>query len=612
MSVFDQQFRNKRDEAIKELHLEKFSVEIEEGNSFTLQKEGNKVKIVCRKPNQAFLALRVLRMRQNEDNFYHSFLKAFDLQFMADCSRNAVPNVPALKRLIDKLAYLGYDALILYMEDVFEIGSDPYFGHMRGRYSEEELREIVSYADSYGLNVIPAVQTLAHMNQYLKWRGSAELKDCDDILLCGSEKTYALIDDIFASLARVFPCKKVMIGMDEAHNLGRGRYEQLFGRREKSEIFFEHLQRVSALLKKYGKTGMMWSDSLFAALGIAYFDDDPDKEIGLDFARRFPENIEPIYWNYGQEKEEVYYRKLLQHRPLGNAVHNASSTVGPGNIAPMNDLALRYLEPSMRASERAGAASFNLYHWGDDGAELSVFAAMPSICRASSYCYRLDEKAWFAENCGMPLGDFLLADELNRPYDDKNKFDFDIAEYFKNTAKYLFYNDLLLGLLDANAEDCYAKNYAETAEKLEKVKGGEFQYLFDTFITLAKLLAKKATAGRELKKLYDEKDRAGLGAFVGRLEEIRDLLSAFTEKFTKQWLADNKPFGLEVFQIRSGGLLARTDYCIKKVRSYAEGEIPIIEELEENRLPFDKNFDEKNPEIPFALYGDIVTAGKLV
>ena len=65
---------------------------------------------------------------------------------MLDCSRNAVMTVEALKRWIDLTADLGYNTLLLYTEDTYEIEGEPYFGYMRGRYTKEELREADRYA----------------------------------------------------------------------------------------------------------------------------------------------------------------------------------------------------------------------------------------------------------------------------------------------------------------------------------------------------------------------------------------------------------------------------------------------------------------------------------
>ena len=84
---------------------------------------------------------------------------------MLDCSRNAVPNIRSLKKWIDLTAGLGYNALLLYTEDTYEVPGEPYFGYMRGRFTQDELREADRYALSRGMTLIPCIQVLAHLNQ---------------------------------------------------------------------------------------------------------------------------------------------------------------------------------------------------------------------------------------------------------------------------------------------------------------------------------------------------------------------------------------------------------------------------------------------------------------
>ena len=109
-------------------------------------------------------------------------LKRFCL--MLDCSRNAVMNIENLKSWVDICELLGFTSLMLYTEDTYEIDGHPYFGYARGRYTKNELKKIDSYAVSRGIEIIPFIQTLAHIEQIFRWKDYAPLKDCDDILLC--------------------------------------------------------------------------------------------------------------------------------------------------------------------------------------------------------------------------------------------------------------------------------------------------------------------------------------------------------------------------------------------------------------------------------------------
>ena len=76
---------------------------------------------------------------------------------MLDCSRNAVMKVESVKRMVDCLQKMGYNALELYCEDTYEVGEEPYFGYLRGRYTGEEIREIDGYAKAHGIELIPCI-----------------------------------------------------------------------------------------------------------------------------------------------------------------------------------------------------------------------------------------------------------------------------------------------------------------------------------------------------------------------------------------------------------------------------------------------------------------------
>ena len=77
-----------------------------------------------------------------------------NLGIMIDCSRNAVPNLSALKKFIDITSKMGYNSIQLYTEDTFEVENEPLFGFMRGRYSFDEIKE-----NGYNLNIPRYVDT---------------------------------------------------------------------------------------------------------------------------------------------------------------------------------------------------------------------------------------------------------------------------------------------------------------------------------------------------------------------------------------------------------------------------------------------------------------------
>ena len=105
--------------------------------------------------------------------------------------------VSELKKFIDYISKMGYNCLELYAEDTYQIDGEPYLGYLRGAYTKDELKEVDAYAKDKGIELIPCIQTLAHITNMCKIPHYWDIIDCDDILLIGNEKTYAFIENMF-------------------------------------------------------------------------------------------------------------------------------------------------------------------------------------------------------------------------------------------------------------------------------------------------------------------------------------------------------------------------------------------------------------------------------
>ncbi len=220
-----------------------------------------------------------------------------NLGVMIDCSRNAVPKREAFCSLVKHLALMGYSTIQLYMEDTFELVKYPYAGYLRGRYSGKELKEMDSYASIFGIEVIPAIQTLAHMDQVLKWGAMEELRDVGDIFLIDSEKTYEYIEEIIKTMSECFVSKRINIGMDEADMVGLGKYLDNHGYVDRMDLMIRHMNKVVEITKKYGLEPMMWSDMIFRLLNKGEYY-AADSVFEQDMVKKIPDNLSFVYWDY--------------------------------------------------------------------------------------------------------------------------------------------------------------------------------------------------------------------------------------------------------------------------------------------------------------------------
>ena len=61
---------------------------------------------------------------------------------------------------------MGYQEVYLYTEDTYDLPDYPFFGYMRGKYSPEEIRFLDEKSCSLGLELIPCIQTLGHLERF--------------------------------------------------------------------------------------------------------------------------------------------------------------------------------------------------------------------------------------------------------------------------------------------------------------------------------------------------------------------------------------------------------------------------------------------------------------
>jgi N-acetyl-beta-hexosaminidase len=245
---------------------------------------------------------------------------------MIDNSRNAVMKVETIKHLIRILALNGFNELQLYTEDTIYVDGNPYFGYLRGRLTKEEIREVVRYASLFSIEVVPCIQTLAHLEGIFKWDEYSSIKDIDNILLVDETKTYTLIEDIVRTCSEIYTSKKINIGMDEAHFLGRGKYQDKHGYRNRVEILTEHLARVKEIADKHGFTMMMWSDMFIRLHNDGEYYGENIK-IPQETIENVPNGVELIYWDYYSKDKEHYDHMLATHadfkNPIGFAGENS-------------------------------------------------------------------------------------------------------------------------------------------------------------------------------------------------------------------------------------------------------------------------------------------------
>lgn len=509
---------------------------------------------------------------------------------MIDNSRNSVTTLEKMKEYIAYSAAFGLNCIYLYNEDTFEIEGEPYFGYMRDGYTSADIRKICDFGRDFGIKVIPCIQTLAHLNQALRWNCYANVTDMGDTLLADEERTYELIEKMIATWRNATDAEYINIGMDEAHFLGRGKHADRFGHEPKFDIMCRHLRRVVSICEKYGFRPMMWSDMFFRIAFGGYYGDE-----GIDTAllSDIPRDLTLVYWDYYSTDGEKYEKQLAKHALFGNEICFAGGAWKWSGFTPSIDHSWRVSEKALEKVKKHGVGKVMVTCWGDDGADclsgcvLPVLALYGAAAYADGEACRLEAERAVKAALGYTKDEFFaLCAPSVTPCRNFTPY--------ANPTKYLFYNDVLKGMFDKHTTEEFPRFYKQCGEKLARLaaRGGRFSYLFDVQAKLCFVLELKSNVGVWLKTAYDSGDAKELKRLAEEvLPEIRCRTEAFYEAFRRGWMSESRSGGFDTHDLRIGGMLRRVLAAERTVNDYLSGAADAISELESERLYFDCRAD---------------------
>ena len=553
-------------------------------------KNGNAV-IYYRDKAQFFRGLGVLIENAKKASDFEVFEDGFfeTLSAMIDSSRCGVPTVKTVKSLIDYLAVMGYNMVMLYTEDVVKLEGRPYFGYMRGRYTVDDLKEIDDYAYEYGIEVIPCLECYGHMEKYLIWNEAAPIRDTAGVLLAREPETFKFVEELISTVTGALRSKRIHIGMDEAWDMGRGRFLDIHGYVPPFDIFNEFMDGLIAITNKYGLKPMMWSDMYFRISNHnndLYYEENtviPD-----DVKAKIPKEVELVFWHYG-EKPWCDDYMLKKHNELNRKVIFAGGNWGWIGHFPEHNYMRETSRFSLNACRNNKVKEAMLTIWCNDNAECDPFANLYGMSYFAELCYNPDFteeqfKSRFEACTGADADLFYKMSYYHNDFERNPDFESYSRRFL---GKPLFWQDIMEGLYDTHLFEKRMSDHYEAAAKAFAGKDSDekWGYLYDYAFRVMDYLATKTYIAENLVPAYKSGDKELLRKIAEEyLPLLKEKTLATHKSHKNAWLRNNRVIGWANMDVRYGGVAARCDTAQMLILAYLNGEIQKLDELEEERL----------------------------
>jgi hypothetical protein len=187
----------------------------------------------------------------------------FELRALHWDTKHHQDHMDTLKRYLDQSAEFKVNAIIFELEDKFEYPSHPVIG-APGAFTSDQLQELVDYALERHIQIIPNVQSPAHMCYVLKHEEFAHLRcDGSNYQSCMDEPEvrkllFEMYDDVCAATQGV---RYFHLSTDEVYYAGIcEKFRKPYNPENRSLTWVDFVNAAHAHLSKKGRQVIVWGE----------------------------------------------------------------------------------------------------------------------------------------------------------------------------------------------------------------------------------------------------------------------------------------------------------------------------------------------------------------
>ncbi len=274
-----------------------------------------------------------------------------DRGIMLDVSRGKVPRRETLEGLVDLCATLRLNVLMLYVEHTFAFRTHPEIGEGVSPLDAETILGLDEYAADRGVELVPCLQSLGHMEHILSIDRYAKLAESDRkwSLTPTRKETYQFLGELYDEFLPLFRSGRVNANCDEPFDLGRGQSAERAPQKTPGRLFADHVSQLEKLAARHDKKLMVWAD-------FALKHPDQLGQIGRD--------VVLMDWWY---ETKFDFDRIKTLRRKGFTVWACPGTSSWNCLFPRIDTAMTNISAWADAGRRHGATGLLNTDWGDFG-----------------------------------------------------------------------------------------------------------------------------------------------------------------------------------------------------------------------------------------------------
>ena len=461
---------------------------------------------------------------------------------MLDVSRNKVPTMSTLKKLVTLFASLKINELQLYTEHTFAYRNHQDVWEEFSPMTAGEIVELGQFCREHFIDLVPNQTSFGHMGQWLshdRYKPLAELPgpNSGNVMSPAVPESMNLMRELYSELIPNFSSRYFNINCDETQVLGSGRSKELVKEKGFGQVYLDFILQLKNEVSKYGRTTLFWGDII-----LHYPELIPE----------IPKDMIALVWGYSASYP--FDLNCKKFSDSGCSYYVCPGTSSWNSLVGRNRNAFANLKNAAINGLKYGAMGYLITDWGDSGHWQPLSVSYPAylLGAAVSWGFEANEKI----DVGKQVSRYIFDDpteisgraliDIGNAYPDKTDSNSSIfGRLLSSPGKAAIFEQINAEDLKASTDSLDRNLQLLLSAPIAGEEAGIVKAEMTQAVNMAQLAAKIGLARFEVPAM--ELHNVSAHKRKALSKELKNLI----EVHKKLWTIRNRPGGL---QVSSGNL----------------------------------------------------------